>query len=98
MRRSFCNQRQCEGEDRKATKEQQTPKGFHSEAQGKRSAALGCGAATIPTPTGLYIQEIDEAICMEQAEPKVDYRTLSGFGIGTNRYPGWRFADPGLRN
>ena len=31
------------------------PMGFNSEAQDKRSAVLGRGVATIPTPTGLYI-------------------------------------------
>jgi len=49
-----CSPTQFEEEDRKATKEPQTPTGFYPEAQGKRSAALGCGTATIPTPTGLY--------------------------------------------
>jgi len=32
-------------------------------------ATLGRGAATIPTPTGLYIQEFDETICMESTGP-----------------------------
>ncbi len=82
-RRRSVAQGSSEKEDRKATKEHQTPTGFHDKAQGKRAARHpGSRDATNPNPNGVVYQSLAQ-VYLDFAGSTKNRIPRSGSRLGT---------------